>query len=101
MDKIPRPIRRCAIVDDMVLRKRHVSFGEHAMHAVGIVVVLREILRPCADKYKALPRRKFLTKDISDLIREVTGRKTAEKTDQFRVHDSIIENPIHYQLTFV
>ena len=88
MDEIPRLIRRCAIVDDMVLRKRHVSFGEHAMHAFGIVVVLREILRPCADKHKTVPRRKFLPKDIGDLIREVTGRKTAEKTDQFRVHDS-------------
>ena len=38
------------------------------------------------DKYKTVPRRKFLPKDIGDLIREVTGRKTAEKTDQFRVH---------------
>ena len=32
-----------------------------------------------ADKHKAVPRRKFLPEDIGDLIREVTGRKTAEK----------------------
>ena len=39
-----------------------------------------------ADKHKAVPRRKFLPEDIGDLIREATGRKTAENTDQFRVH---------------
>lgn len=39
-----------------------------------------------ADKHKAVTRRKFLPEDIGDLIREVTDRKTAENTDQFRVH---------------
>ena len=38
------------------------------------------------DKYKTVPRRKFLPEDIGDLIREVTGRNTAEKNNQFRVH---------------